>query len=341
MTLYECDFGAQKEYLFDDPEAEQNSAPLGEYLCRLLSLDFEKIAKSIGLFLWKSWLSKEPFPIGQLQDLVNSLCVTSEFDEMRDMAHMLRTLYETGETQEVVDIYGNLKNAFVSESYECFKIGVVLQAYLEESENNPEMVSAINFEGFVNGFLEMKIGKNDTAHSLSEYSLSQDIFLGCDAKKVVRDVFSNLLNLNGNHSIFALISFDKLLISSVYYFFLNGFRFKRCKNCGRFFVPLSRSDEMYCNSPSPQDKARSCKEYGSQKLWYDRLKNDEVAKLARNVYSAKQMLVRRNPDILAYKEMFEYFKAERKKWERQLKSGEKSRDDYLAWLNEMKARKTL
>lgn len=52
-----------------------------------------------------------------------------------------------------------------------------------------------------------------------------------------------------------------------------------------------------------------------QKLWYDRLKNDEVAKLARNVYSAKQMLVRRNPDILAYKEMFEYFKAERKKWE--------------------------
>lgn len=341
MTFYECDFGKQKEYLFNDPDAKQNPAPLGEYICRLLSLDFEKISKSISLFLEKSWLSKEPFPVERLQDFVGSLCVTSEFDEMRDMAHMLRVLYETGETQEVVDVYGNLKDAFLSESYECFKIGIVLQAYLEESENNPEMVSAINFERFVNGFFEMKIDRNDKAHSLSEYSLSLDVFPGCDIKKIVKDVFLNLWNFNDDGSVFSMVSFDRLLISSIYYFFLNGFRFKRCKNCGRFFVPLSRSDEMYCNSPSPQDETRSCKEYGSQKLWYDRLKNDEVAKLARNVYSAKQMLVRRNPDISAYREMFEYFKTERKKWERQLKSGEKSKDEYLAWLNEMKARKTL
>ena len=53
------------------------------------------------------------------------------------------------------------------------------------------------------------------------------------------------------------------------------------------------------------------------------------------------MLVRRNQDILAYKEMFEYFKAERKKWECQIKSGEKSREEYSSWLNEMKAKKTL
>lgn len=341
MNIYECDFVGLKEYLYDDCDVEPKPAPLGEFICSLLSVNFEGAARTIGSFLEERRLKKEAFPAERLQELVNNLCVTSEFDEMRLMASMMEGLYTNGETREVSNVYGNIMDAFSTEAFECFEIGIVMQAYLEESENNPEMVSAINFEGFVNGFLEMKIDKNDTAHSLSEYSLSQDIFLGCDAKKVVRDVFSNLLNLNGNHSIFALISFDKLLISSVYYFFLNGFRFKRCKNCGRFFVPLSRSDEMYCNSPSPQDKARSCKEYGSQKLWYDRLKNDEVAKLARNVYSAKQMLVRRNPDILAYKEMFEYFKAERKKWERQLKSGEKSRDDYLAWLNKMKARKTL
>ena len=119
------------------------------------------------------------------------------------------------------------------------------------------------------------------------------------------------------------------------------FPIKKCGICGKYFVPLNRSDTLYCDRVSPMDPKRTCKEYGSQKLWYDRIKSDEVTKLSRNIYSAKQMLVRRNPDILAYREMFEYFKAERKKWERQLKSGEKSRDDYLAWLNEMKARKTL
>ena len=146
---------------------------------------------------------------------------------------------------------------------------------------------------------------------------------------------------NDSYSVFALDRLDTLLISSIYYFFLNGFCFKRCKNCGKFFVPLSRSDEMYCNNVSPQDQMRTCKEYGSQKLWYDRLKSDEVAKLARNIYSAKQMLVRRNPDIVGYKKMFDYFKIERKKWEVLVKSGVKSKEEYINWLNEMKAKKTL
>lgn len=341
MTLYECDFVGLKEYLCDDWDDEPTPAPLGEFICKLLSIDFEYASKSIGSFLQEKWLKGETFPAEQLLSFVRSLCVTSEFDEMRDMALTMKELYTTGETQEVINVYGNLMDAFSAEAFDCFKIGIVLQAYLEESENIPEMVSAINFERFVNGFLEMKIDRGDKAHSLSEYSLSLDILPGCDVKKVVRDVFLNLWNFNDDSSVFSMLSFDRLLISSIYYFFLNGFRFKRCKNCGRFFVPLSRSDELYCNNASPQDKTRSCKEYGSQKLWYDRLKNDEVAKLARNVYSAKQMLVRRNPDILAYKEMFEYFKAERKKWERWINSGEKSKEEYISWLNEMKTKKTL
>lgn len=341
MTIYECDFDGHEEWLFDDPDEECNPAPLGEFVCKLLSPDFGEVAGSIGLFLEKSWLDKKPFPAEQLQDLVNSLCGTSEFDEMRDMASMLRGLYKAGETKEVVNVYGSLKDAFIIESFECFKIGAVLQAYLDESENCPEMVSAISFERFVNGFLEMKISRNDQSYSLSEYNLSVDIFLGCDIKKVVQDVFLNLMHLSDNRSIFSVVSFDRFLISSIYYFFLNGFRFNRCKNCGKFFIPFSRSDELYCNNASPQDRARTCKEYGSQKLWYERLKNDEISKLARNIYSAKQMLVRRNQDILAYKEMFEYFKAERKKWECQIKSGEKSREEYSSWLNEMKAKKTL
>lgn len=116
---------------------------------------------------------------------------------------------------------------------------------------------------------------------------------------------------------------------------------KKCGICGKYFVPLNRSDTLYCDRISPKDPERTCKEYGSQKLWYDRIKNDEAAKLSRNIYSAKQMLARRNPDILAYKKMFEYFKVERKKWEALVKSGEKSREEYINWLCEMKSKKTL
>ena len=341
LTLYECDFKKLEEYLCDDTEDDHQPFPLGEFLCNLLSINFENVAKSISLFLEENWIKGNEFPTEQLQGLVNRLCVTSEFGEMRDMFTLLKYLYSKGETQEVINVYGNLKDAFFFETFECFKVGAVLQAYLEESENIPEMISATNFERFINGFLEVKIMRNDQAASLSEYSFGQDIFPGSDIRGIVKDVFLNLEQFNDSYSVFALDSLDTLLISSIYYFFLNGFCFKRCKNCGKFFVPLSRSDEMYCNNVSPQDQMRTCKEYGSQKLWYDRLKSDEVAKLARNIYSAKQMLVRRNPDIVGYKKMFDYFKIERKKWEVLVKSGVKSKEEYINWLNEMKAKKTL
>lgn len=341
LTLYECDFKKLEEYLCDDTEDDHQPFPLGEFLCNLLSINFENVAKSISLFLEENWIKGNEFPTEQLQGLVNRLCVTSEFGEMRDMFTLLKYLYSKGETQEVINVYGNLKDAFFFETFECFKVGAVLQAYLEESENIPEMISATNFERFINGFLEVKIMRNDQAASLSEYSLGQDIFPGSDIRGIVKDVFLNLEQFNDSYSVFALDRLDTLLISSIYYFFLNGFCFKRCKNCGKFFVPLSRSDEMYCNNVSPQDQMRTCKEYGSQKLWYDRLKSNEVAKLARNIYSAKQMLVRRNPDIVGYKKMFDYFKIERKKWEVLVKSGVKSKEEYINWLNEMKAKKTL
>lgn len=116
---------------------------------------------------------------------------------------------------------------------------------------------------------------------------------------------------------------------------------KRCGNCECFFIPEKRSDEIYCNNPSPQDVRKTCKQYGSEKLWYERLKSNETAKLSRNIYSAKRMLAVRNPDIEAYTKMFEYFKAERKKWESDLKNGTKTKEEYICWLNEMKKKKTL
>lgn len=115
---------------------------------------------------------------------------------------------------------------------------------------------------------------------------------------------------------------------------------KKCANCGKFFVPLARSDAIYCDRLAPQDNTKTCKEYGSKVLWYEHVINDDVAKLARNVYSAKQMLAKRNSDKPEYMEMFEYFKQEKKKWEEQVKAGTKTREEYANWLKKMKLCKT-
>jgi hypothetical protein len=49
-----------------------------------------------------------------------------------------------------------------------------------------------------------------------------------------------------------------------------------------------------------------------------------------------QMRVRRNPDILSYKEKFESWKAETEQWRKDIKEGKRTAQDFLVWLNESK-----
>lgn len=158
------------------------------------------------------------------------------------------------------------------------------------------------------------------------------------------------INLLGNYSenylptltveVFEFSGFTEAVLLSLFHLIQERIAIKRCANCGKFFVPLARSDAIYCNRLAPQDNTKTCKEYGSKVLWYENVVSDEVARLARNVYSAKQMLAKRNLDKSEYMEMFEYFKAERKKWEELVKADTKTREEYAEWLRKMKLCKT-
>lgn len=131
------------------------------------------------------------------------------------------------------------------------------------------------------------------------------------------------------------------VLLSLFHLIQDRIAIRTCANCGKFFVPLARADAIYCDRPAPQDSTKTCKTYGSKVLWYENVMNDDVAKLARNLYCSKQMLAKRNPDRPEYKKMFEYFKDERKRWEKQVKAGTKTREEYAEWLRKMKLHKTL
>lgn len=116
---------------------------------------------------------------------------------------------------------------------------------------------------------------------------------------------------------------------------------KKCKNCGRYFIPENRSDTLYCSNPSPVDPTKTCREYGSQRLWYERQKDDELATLSRNILSAKSMLAKRNSDISDYKLSYDYFRKERINWKKAVESGKKTREEYREWLLRMQGQKVI
>lgn len=116
---------------------------------------------------------------------------------------------------------------------------------------------------------------------------------------------------------------------------------KKCENCGKYFIPLNRSDEKYCDRTSPQDSKKTCKEYGAQKAWIEKIKNNEAIGLYRKIYMSKQMLAKRNPDICEYKTSFEKYKEQSSQWKADVKSGIKTEQEFIEWLKQVKEKKVL
>lgn len=107
----------------------------------------------------------------------------------------------------------------------------------------------------------------------------------------------------------------------------------KCSNCGRFFIPLKRSDTIYCSNPSPQSPSMTCAQYGSRRLWYQKMKKDDAMVLCRNIASSMRMLAVRHPDVPEYRADLEKFSVESKRWKSEVKNGVKSREDFLEWLH--------
>lgn len=69
---------------------------------------------------------------------------------------------------------------------------------------------------------------------------------------------------------------------------------KKCENCGKYFTPASRSDEIYCSNRLPNGK--TCKDVG----YTEKIKRDEVLCEYRKIYKTQNMRKNRNrhiPDI--------------------------------------------
>ena len=45
-----------------------------------------------------------------------------------------------------------------------------------------------------------------------------------------------------------------------------------CANCGKLFIPTSKSNEIYCDNPLVDDPSHTCKMVGADKKYKDKIK---------------------------------------------------------------------
>lgn len=83
----------------------------------------------------------------------------------------------------------------------------------------------------------------------------------------------------------------------------NNLIIKKCINCGMYFIPNSRIDEVYCEYSKGKDK--TCREKGAVLTYTERLKQNKALAEYRRLYQQKSMAVGRNKDNKQMKKDFE------------------------------------
>jgi len=83
----------------------------------------------------------------------------------------------------------------------------------------------------------------------------------------------------------------------------NNLIIKKCINCGMYFIPNSRIDEVYCEYSKGKDK--TCREKGALLTYTERLKQNKALAEYRRLYQQKSMAVGRNKDNKQMKKDFE------------------------------------
>ncbi|WP_139905479.1 DUF6076 domain-containing protein [Clostridium thermarum] len=137
---------------------------------------------------------------------------------------------------------------------------------------------------------------------------------------------------NAITSVYTCDSIEDICIATLYHLIKLKTTIKICTNCGKYFVPLHRSDAVYCDRTSPFNPAKTCKEDGSQRTFEEKLKMDDAEKLRRSIYQTLQMRVRRNPEDESHKDYFEKWKKDVTRWKKDIKSGKKTTEEFVQWL---------
>ena len=135
-------------------------------------------------------------------------------------------------------------------------------------------------------------------------------------------------------SVYTVNSLLSLLVFEYSHLIENSILIKRCKNCGRYFMPEKRSDTIYCQWTSPQDKTRTCRQIGAQIAMQNRFHVDETAKAYRKKYQSLNMAYQREIDDALKKRHFEKrekFKTLGQQKKKELKAGNITTEEFIVW----------
>ena len=109
---------------------------------------------------------------------------------------------------------------------------------------------------------------------------------------------------------------------------------KKCQNCGMYFIPTSKTDEIYCDYP--KENSKPCRDLGAFQSYTERLKQNKAMGEYRRTYQQKFMQVRKDKTNTKLAKEFETWKKQAKEKINDMKKGKLTENEVYNWIIENK-----
>lgn len=285
---------------------------IGEQLCDFLNTDFENpnsfktLIKKYGInfFLNLTDIKYSDFPVPaeeyekSLDTLINDhKYIFSLFRQ--DLILDIEYIFNMNNLEEIKDLTPLQRFQVMANSDFRSKS-------LDKIDNNKVKINLSAFE-ILRDYSNYPMRQDETQRIVSKANVSSSYFIECT------DIIQALL--------IELLEIAKLNIE-----------IKKCRNCGKFFVPDKRSDEIYCSNI--YENGKTCKEIGHFKVQQKLIQENDDLRIYRNVYQKLLLRTRRNPSNTKYAREFEIFKDDNNKWKENISKGISTEKEYIEWLKQ-------
>ena len=283
---------------------------IGEQLCDFLNTDFENpnsfksLIKKYGInfFLNLTDIKYSDFPVST-EEYENSLDILINdhkyvFSLFRqDLMLDIEYIFNMNNLEEIKDLTP-------LQRFQVMTNSDVSSKSLKKIDNDKVRINLSAFE-ILRDYSNYPMRQDETQRIVSKANVSSSYFIECT------DIIQALL--------IELLEIAKLNIE-----------IKKCRNCGKFFVPDNRSDEIYCSNI--YEKGKTCKEIGHFKVQQKLIQENDDLRIYRNVYQKLLLRTRRNPSNTKYAREFEFFKDDNNKWRENISKGKCTKKEYVDWL---------
>ena len=292
------------------PHLNKSEFNIGEQICDFINTDFENpnsfksLIKKYGInfFLNLTDIKYSDFPVSAEEykksiDILinNNKDIFSLFKQ--DLIVDIEYMFNMNNLEEIKDLTP-------LQRFQVMTNSDVNTKSINKIDNNKVKINLSAFE-ILREYSNFPMRQDETQRIVSKANITSSYFIECT------DIMQTLL--------IELLEIAKLNIE-----------IKKCRNCGKFFVPDNRSDEIYCSNIFENDK--TCKEIGHFKVQQKMIQENDDLRIYRNVYQKLLLRTRRNPSNIKYAREFESFKDDNNKWRENISKGKSTEKEYLEWL---------